>query len=166
MSLVTTPKFKPGQSRLHKRSTRAVFPQPTGPAIPTRNALILWPSSEQKISLSQGQVLGWFAGQQLPVRSHLVGLRINLDVGCRRIVNHVAFADGPASLHSHGALTEDIPDSGCEGSLRNEGGRRGSCGPAERSEHRPVEHRLRRWNGGVGVAHDGPGDEAALGYQF
>src|SRR5579863_5787046 len=117
ISLVTTPRFKPGQSRLLKRSTRAVFPQPTGPAIPTRNALMDGSPSEQKISLSQRQDLCWFAGQQLAVGPHLVGLRINLDVGRRRIVDHIALADGPAGLDGHGALTEEIPDSRRERSL-------------------------------------------------
>src|SRR5580704_10192622 len=40
MSLVTTARLYFGQSRRLNRSTSAVFPEPTGPALPTRNALI------------------------------------------------------------------------------------------------------------------------------
>src|SRR5216683_7715386 len=39
MSLVTTARFNFGKSLLLSRSTSAVLPDPTGPAIPTRNAL-------------------------------------------------------------------------------------------------------------------------------
>src|SRR5580704_17709345 len=40
MSFVTTARLYFGHSRRLNRSTSAVFPEPTGPAIPTRNARI------------------------------------------------------------------------------------------------------------------------------
>src|ERR1700738_2848353 len=40
MSFVTTARLYFGQSRRLNRSTSAVFPEPTGPAIPTRNARV------------------------------------------------------------------------------------------------------------------------------
>src|ERR1700730_16289221 len=38
MSFVTTARLYRGKSRRLSRSTSAVFPEPTGPAMPTRNA--------------------------------------------------------------------------------------------------------------------------------
>ena len=68
-----------GHSRLLRRSTNAVFPQPTGPAIPTRNALMISSFSKKKIPLRERQHRRWLARQQLAVRTNFVGLRIHLD---------------------------------------------------------------------------------------
>src|SRR5690348_12634836 len=112
MSFVMTPRFTAGQNRRLRRSTRAVFPEPTGPAIPTLNALILFLlGSKQKISLSERQAPGRLACKQFPVRPHFVGLRIYFDPGHRRIVNHVAFADTAATPDRGRTLSEPVRDA-------------------------------------------------------
>ena len=51
-----------------------------------------------------------------------------------------------------------------EGRLRYE--REARCARRVGGEHRPVQDRLRRRNGGVGIAHCGTGDHAALQHQL
>src|SRR5262245_52260474 len=121
MSLVTTPRFTPGQNLWLSRSTSAVLPLPTGPAMPTRNALVIAPPSasstlrrlllEQEIPLRQRQNLRRLAGEQFAVRAHFVGLRIDFDLLHGGIVNHVALADGSAILHRHSAFGEFLSNS-------------------------------------------------------
>src|SRR4051812_27220077 len=115
MSFVTTARSIFGQSSLLSRSTRAVFPLPTGPAMPTRNARdsvvrdIAPPCSEQKIPLREWQLGGRLARQQLAVRSDLVGFRVDLDVRCRGVANHVALANRPALADGDERLCQSEP---------------------------------------------------------
>src|ERR1700733_7947381 len=134
MSFVTTARFNSGHSRLLSRSTNAVLPQPTGPAIPTRKALMLlnplWqggdpphnlPHLEQKISLRKRQHSRRLAGQQSAVGANLVRLRIHIDLGRGGIVDHVPFADRTAVPHGKGALAETLADAFLKRRPGNEG---------------------------------------------
>src|SRR5205807_6208597 len=55
---------------------------------------------EQEISLSQRQNLGWFAGQQFTVGTHLICLGINLDSRHCCVMDHISLPDRTALLNS------------------------------------------------------------------
>src|ERR1035438_1860232 len=111
MSFVTTAKLTAGHSRLLSWSSSAVFPLPTGPAIPTRYALMMCRfSSEQKVTLRQRQNAGRLAGQQLAIRPHFIGLRIDFDVWHCGVVDHVPLPNGAAVLHGHSPLFHALLD--------------------------------------------------------
>src|SRR6476660_10341233 len=103
MSLVTTPTLTRGESSRLRQSTSAVLPLPTGPATPTRNARMAT-RLKQEISLGQRQHAGGLAGEQLTVGADFVGFGIDFQLGHRRIVNHVTFADAATVLHGYGAF--------------------------------------------------------------
>ncbi len=99
------------------------------------------------------------------VGAHLVGLRIDLDDRQRVVVDHVALA--------HAARAASPPRRACAGRsrsatpvlerrARHERHAGGVPRAAERAEHRPVVHRLRRRDRRVRIAHRRGDDEAAL----
>src|SRR5262249_49901991 len=186
MSLVTTARLTDGQRRRLSCSTSAVLPLPTGPAIPTRYALMVgsgiyrhrslrsrlsteklsrftwYSTSEQKISLRQRQLAGGLAGQQLAVSAYFIRLGIHIDSRRRGVVDHVFLADGAAATYGDGPLFQESLNAGIHGASGDESQRSGGRRAAEGPEHGPVKHRLRGGNGGVGVPHHAPGDEAAF----
>ena len=82
-------------------------------------------------------------------------------------MHHVLLAHRAAAVHGRQApaQAEFVADVAAQGRLADEGqaGRRPQ--PAMAAEHRPVVHRLRRRDAGVGVAHQGRGNEAALEHE-
>ena len=117
----------------------------------------------RKYRCAIGSTVGRLAGQKLAVGAHLVGLGIDLDLGAERIVHHVLLADLARALHRQQRpreaplLGHALGDRG----LRHEDHRAGDQAPAEGAEHRPVVHRLRRRDRGVGIAHRRGHDRAA-----
>src|ERR1700680_4342985 len=79
-------------------------------------------------------------------------------------MNHVALADRPAIAYRYSSLAEQLLDSSVERGPRNERDRCRGRRSAEAPEHRSIYHRLRRGDGGVGIAHHCPRDEAALNH--
>src|SRR5579864_193737 len=85
MSLVTTARFTPGQRLLLRQSTSAVFPLPTGPATPTRNALIFVVSYKKAgcqpnaARFSQNRTVCKNCGADPPVRGRPPGQPSRLD---------------------------------------------------------------------------------------
>ena len=124
--------------------------------------------SEQEVALRHRQHGGRLAGEQLAVGAHLVGLRVDLHRRRVGVVHHVA----PSSrvrqpLHRGQRLVQaersatPLPSAAWLTKVSERARQRA----AEGAEHRPVVHRLRRRDAGVGVAHRGRGDEAALEHQ-
>src|SRR6478735_4723014 len=64
-----------------------------------------WPS-EKKVALCQRQHGGGFAGQQLAVGPHLVGLRIDVDMRLVVVVHQVALADVARVAHGDQLLAQ------------------------------------------------------------
>src|SRR5438132_4570443 len=121
-------------------------------------------SSEQKVPLRHRQHVGWRAGQKLAVGGDLVGLRIDGDGRRRRIVHHVLLAELACILDRDELLLDPelFADVAIERRLRDEHQRARGQRLAERAEHRPVMHRLRRRNRGIGIAHRRRRDRSAL----
>ncbi len=114
-------------------------------------------SSKQKIPLRHRQHVGRLAGEQFAVRPHLVGFGIDVDASasrrcgscsswrCRRGCSRTAtssfwmpsFLPSPPRTAAFDANTTDDAVSA----------------RAEGAEHRPVMHRLRRRDRGIGIAH-------------
>src|SRR5262245_15085101 len=161
MSLVTTPRFTLGHRCLLNWSTSAVFPLPTGPAIPTRYALTSF-SLKQKIPLRQRQYLSGFAGEQLAIGAHFVSLRIDFDPRHCGVVDHVLLTGSAAVANRGGLFTEQLPNPRVEPGARYECQRRRGGRSSKSAKHRPVQHGLRRRNRCVGVTHHAPGDESSF----
>ena len=79
-------------------------------------------------------------------------------------MDHVGFGDGAAVAHRDGdfAQAEHFVDPRGMSCLGEEGERRAAHGATVAAEHGSPDHRLRRGDRGVGVAHGGVGDEAAF----
>src|SRR5690606_25867536 len=65
--------------------------------------------SEQEVTLCQWQHGGRFAGEQLAIRAHFVGLRIDLDVRLVVVQHQVALADGTGAAHGAEAFAQAQP---------------------------------------------------------
>src|SRR4029077_17185521 len=66
---------------------------------PARTTSVARFMSEQEVALRHGQRLGGLAGQKLAVRPPLISLGIDLDLGTKRIVDHILLADLASALH-------------------------------------------------------------------
>ncbi len=79
-------------------------------------------------------------------------------------MDQIALADGAGIPYrrQHSVQTQGIQRAAVQCHLGNEGQASGGQCPTEGAEHRPVMHRLRRRNRGIGVAHRRGDDEAAL----
>src|SRR5450432_921971 len=110
MSLVTTAKLTCGHRAWLSTCTSAVFPLPTGPATPIRNAPVIDQSSlEQEITLRQRQHASRLAGEQLTIGANLICFRIHFDLRRSRVVNHIRLADLSAILNGDQALAKAQP---------------------------------------------------------
>src|ERR1700730_809354 len=153
MSLVTTARLILGESARHRLSTKAVLPEPTGPAMPMRNARVGCVDKgllhlEQKITLGKRQRNCRLTGEQFAIGPYFVGFWINLDFRSGAVVDHVALSDRSAVLDGdgRGAQMERAEASALEGCLRSEEETGGSRGASEATEHAPVQDWLRRWD--------------------
>src|SRR5260370_891879 len=119
--------------------------------------------SKEEIALRERQLRRGLADEELAVGANDVGLRIDVDLRQRIVLLHVALADASRILHRDERFRElELSDRGIlERSFRYESHRRRQC-LAERAEHRPVMHRLRRWNRRVRVSHGRGGNHAAF----
>ena len=129
-----------------------------GPARPLR----LPPLAEVE-ELAQRQGLRRLHRDALAIDIDIVGLGVDLDVGQRVVVDHVALGDGAAALHRHEPLgLEHVREAVVE---RGPGHER-VAGPlrvdAEGAVLRPVLERLAGHQRARRVAHDRVRDEAAL----
>src|ERR1700730_15099541 len=127
MSLVTTARLILGESARQRRSARAVLPEPTGPAMPMRNARVGCVAKsllrlEQKITLGKRQRNCRLTGEEFAIRPYFVGFWINLDFRRGAVVDHVALSDRSTILDGNGRATqmEWAETSALAGCLRSE----------------------------------------------
>src|SRR5437762_4277571 len=96
--------------------------------------------SVQKITLRQGQHGGWLASQMGTVGAHLISLRVDFDMRCGSIMDHVALVDTPdaAGGQHHALQTEPVRDTALDCEAWQKSHRRSRECAAEGAEHRPV----------------------------
>ena len=87
---------------------------------------------------------------------------------CLVVAHQVLFGDGTATAHSHDLTVQPgfFLDPVIQRCLGHKGHAGVLQGFALRAEHRAVVHRLRGWQGGVWITHDGPVDHPALDHQL
>ena len=121
--------------------------------------------SEKEIALSHGKNCGRLAGQQDAIGAYFVGFRDRLPFWAGRRCGSCLFSRGRGIFSRPTKCFLSPSFAGTPAFERGFGNERQRCGlhrAAVAAEHGAVDHRLRRGDGGVGVAHYRPGDEAAL----
>ena len=113
--------------------------------------------------MRHGKNLGGLAGQKNPVGTHLVGLGVHFDMRCSGVEFQILLADLTCIAHGQRLFrqTEFFANPGILRRGGNECHRAVFDGPAIGAPHLPGIDRLRRRNGGIGIAHLGTDDGAA-----
>src|SRR6185312_2827393 len=123
---------------------------------------------EEEVALGQRKDLRGFAGGDLAVDGHGVGLRVHGDVRRFPVELQVRFGEFPDAVGraDHPAQFKPFGPAFVDGCLGQERDGCGVDGVAQGSEAVPVRSRLRGRDRPVRVAHDGHGDLPALDDHF